>query len=124
MLVAELEHLEAVMARDSVVAEAAHEGRVDGCVVEAVELAALGVPLVEWLLPLALEVDGVGEYQDGEVGQRALAEDGGDEIVRRRRDPCVDLLPCRLRVTYGRSMITFWRKLTARVTALYDSAAT
>jgi hypothetical protein len=57
LLVREAEHLEPVVAGDVVARERApHEARVDGGGgAEAVELVGDGEPLLEWLLPLALE---------------------------------------------------------------------
>jgi hypothetical protein len=63
-----------------------HEGHVDVGAVEAVELVFFGAVLVE------------GPSTCRYRCQHAWADDGGDELVRRRGHPRVDLLRCFLRL--------------------------
>jgi hypothetical protein len=104
-----------------------------------VELVHLGAFLQESLVPLALELDGIGDQEVGQVGQCPWIDDGGDEVVGGLATHAFIWLPASAGCTTAHmlivnlesielytvqtnetSILTFVRKSTARVCALYD----
>ena len=76
------EHLEPVVYADELAFRTVHELCSDRTAVEPVELVLLRPVLFEWLVPAALEVDGVGDHSLCDAVHRSWSKDRVDQVVR------------------------------------------